>query len=133
MLLRSKWVGAALIGLFTLSVSALTSAFGQEPQATEPSLFEALLTGQTAGQQTGQVTDPKTEQGAAQEPEQVNINEADAETLAKTLAGIGMVKAQDIVAYREMYGDFTSVDELLEVKGVGPATLERNRHRITIR
>ena len=125
MLLRSKWFWAALIGLFTLSAGTLTSAVGQESQSAEVGIFEALLSGQTADQQADQDTPQKTDQ--------VNINEADAETLAKMLVGIGVVKARDIVAYRETYGDFTSVDELLEVKGIGPATLERNRHRITVR
>ena len=125
MLLRSKWFWAALIGLFTLSAGTLSSAVGQESQSAEVGIFEALLSGQTADQQADQDTPQKTDQ--------VNINEADAETLAKMLVGIGVVKARDIVAYRETYGDFTSVDELLEVKGIGPATLERNRHRITVR
>ena len=124
MLLRSKWFWAALIGLFTLSAGTFSSAVGQESQSAEVGIFEALLSGQTADQQADQDTPQKTDQ--------VNINEADAETLAKMLVGIGVVKARDIVAYRETYGDFTSVDELLEVKGIGPATLERNRHRITV-
>ena len=69
---------------------------------------------------------------AAAAVEQVNINTADAETLASALQGVGPVKAADIVAYREMYGDFKTVDELLEVRGIGPATLEQNRHLITV-
>ncbi|MGI9252010.1 MAG: ComEA family DNA-binding protein [Pseudohongiellaceae bacterium] len=63
---------------------------------------------------------------------QVDINTADAETLAQVLEGVGIMKARDIVAYRETYGDFKTVDELVEVQGIGPVTLERNRERITL-
>ncbi|USR41539.1 helix-hairpin-helix domain-containing protein [Ectopseudomonas hydrolytica] len=80
---------------------------------------------------------PKTESAkpAAVQSAQVatvNLNTADAATLQKELAGIGATKAQAIVAYREEHGNFTSVDELLEVKGIGPATLEKNRDKLSV-
>ena len=62
----------------------------------------------------------------------VNLNTADAATLQRELMGIGEVKAQAIVAYRDEHGDFASVDELLEVKGIGEATLEKNRDKLSI-
>lgn len=62
----------------------------------------------------------------------VNLNTADAATLQRELLGIGQVKADAIVAYREAHGDFASVDELLEVKGIGEATLEKNRDKLSI-
>jgi competence protein ComEA len=62
----------------------------------------------------------------------VNINTADAETLALALDGIGMAKAQEIIVYREQNGDFKTIDELQNVRGIGKATLERNRSRILI-
>ncbi|MFN3162514.1 MAG: ComEA family DNA-binding protein [Pseudohongiellaceae bacterium] len=63
---------------------------------------------------------------------QLDINKADAAAIAAALDGVGLVKARDIVAYREMFGSFQAVEELLEVKGIGTATVERNRHRILI-
>ena len=63
---------------------------------------------------------------------QIDINSADAAAIAAALDGVGLVKAQEIVAYREMFGAFQSVDELMEVKGIGPGTLERNRQRIAL-
>ena len=63
---------------------------------------------------------------------QLDINKADAAAIAAALDGVGLVKAQEIVAYREMFGSFRTVEELLEVKGIGSATVERNRHRILI-
>lgn len=62
----------------------------------------------------------------------VNLNTADALTLQKELAGIGAAKAKAIVTFREQNGAFTSVDELLEVDGIGKALLDRNRDRLAI-
>ncbi|TFH73831.1 ComEA family DNA-binding protein [Gammaproteobacteria bacterium LSUCC0112] len=62
----------------------------------------------------------------------VNINSADAETLALALDGVGMSKARDIIAYREENGEFKTVDDLQKVRGIGKATLERNRSRILL-
>ena len=71
-------------------------------------------------------------QETTEQVNQLDINHADATAIAAALVGVGVVKAEEIVAYREMFGSFTSVDELLEVSGIGVATLERNRHRIVI-
>jgi competence protein ComEA len=64
--------------------------------------------------------------------EAVNINTASAEELQKSLKGIGKVKAQAIVDYRTSNGPFTTVDQLLEVKGIGKGTLDKNRDRISL-
>lgn len=63
----------------------------------------------------------------------VNINTADAATLADKLNGIGMKKAQAIVSFREQNGAFKSVDDLVNVPGIGQATLEKNRSLIDIK
>lgn len=68
----------------------------------------------------------------AEQSAKVKLNAADAETLRRDLFGIGAAKAKAIVAYRETNGPFTAVDELLEVKGIGKALLERNRDRVVI-
>ena len=57
----------------------------------------------------------------------VNINTASTRELADILPGIGEVKAQNIVDYREAVGGFNSIDELMEVDGIGEATLEKIR------
>lgn len=71
-------------------------------------------------------------QETSEQISQLDINKADASSIASALEGIGMVKAEEIVAYREMFGSFRSIDELLAVPGVGEVTLEKNRHRIVI-
>ena len=64
---------------------------------------------------------------------QVDLNSADAETLATVMKGVGISKARAIVSYRTQYGPFASLDELTEVKGIGMSTLERNRDRLVLR
>lgn len=66
------------------------------------------------------------------ENQKVDLNGADAATLQKELAGVGEAKAKAIVAYRETNGPFASVDELLEVKGIGKAILDRNRDKLEV-
>lgn len=61
----------------------------------------------------------------------VNINTADASALVEGLQGIGRAKAEAIVAWRQAHGPFKSLDELEQVKGIGPSILQRNRDAIT--
>ena len=61
----------------------------------------------------------------------ININSASATEL-ETLSGIGEVLAATIVEYRDQNGPFASVDDLLDVSGIGPATLEEIRDQVTV-
>jgi competence protein ComEA len=61
----------------------------------------------------------------------VNINTASAEEL-QALPGIGAARADEIVTLRKTRGPFKTVDELLEVRGIGPAMLERMRPQVTL-
>lgn len=62
----------------------------------------------------------------------VDINRASAEQLAQALNGVGQSRAEAIVRYREEFGPFESVEELSEVRGIGMATVQRNRERIRL-
>lgn len=62
----------------------------------------------------------------------VNINTADNKTLS-TLAGIGPVTAANIIEYRQTHGAFASIDELMNVKGIGISTFEEVKDYISIR
>ena len=63
---------------------------------------------------------------------QVDINSADAKTLAESLDGVGLVKAEAIVAYRQEHGPFRRAEDLKRVKGIGSKTLDANRDTIVI-
>ena len=57
----------------------------------------------------------------------VNVNSADAVTLARELKGVGLKRAQAIVDYRAKHGPFKSADELALVKGLGRKAIDNNR------
>ena len=63
---------------------------------------------------------------------QVNINTADAEMLSSELTGIGMSKAEAIIAYRNQHGPYKNIEELTNVKGIGIATIEKNKAKIIL-
>lgn len=75
--------------------------------------------------------------GAPAEQEQTSVrldlNTADAATLQRELEGVGKAKAEAIINYRSMNGNFASVDELLEVQGIGKSILERNRSKLMVK
>ena len=65
-------------------------------------------------------------------PEVLNINTAAAEEL-QTLPNIGEKMARRIIDHRTQHGDFSSVDALQDVKGIGPKTIEKLRPFVDIR
>jgi competence protein ComEA len=62
----------------------------------------------------------------------VNINKASSAQL-QTISGIGPTKAKEIIKYRKIHGVFKSVDELVNVKGIGPKTLLKMKKQVTVR
>jgi competence protein ComEA len=62
----------------------------------------------------------------------VNVNTADAPTIAEELDGIGPAKAQAIVEYRQKNGPFRAAEDLLKVEGIGQKVLEQNRGNIRL-
>jgi len=74
-----------------------------------------------------------TDESPFEQPQEtkININTASFEEL-QTLYGIGPVKAQAIIDYRNEKGFFHSVEELMNVPGIGPKTMEEIRDEITV-
>ncbi len=64
--------------------------------------------------------------------ETVNINTADKEALMTSIKGVGEKRAEAIIAYREQNGSFKSVEELAEVRGVGPSIVEKNMDNLSV-
>ena len=62
----------------------------------------------------------------------VDINSADAQTLASALKGVGLKKAEAIVAYRDSNGKFTTAMDLTAVKGIGDKTVIKNQEDIAL-
>ncbi|MCJ8205261.1 helix-hairpin-helix domain-containing protein [Pseudomonas sp. RGM2987] len=105
--------------LYSLVFALLTSASAAVVAAP------AVKLDTVAAQQATQVS-------AKPQSDKVDLNGADAATLQRELSGIGEAKAKAIVAYRESNGGFSSVDELLEVKGIGKALLDKNRDKLEV-
>lgn len=110
-----------LMGLQGCRLASHTSpASGCRIQTTASASRRALLTGRVSSQaqraQAKQHTDSKSIQP-------ISLNRATQAEL-ETLPGIGEQKAQAILAYRDAHGRFRTYEELLEVEGIGEATLE---------
>ena len=94
------------------------------PAQTESALPSVPAASSPTGKPTEAATQPPTEPGP------LDLNRATTQELT-TLPGIGEVLAQRIVDYRNANGPFASVDDLLEVNGIGPGILETIRPQIT--
>ena len=73
---------------------------------------------------------PSVQKPAPSDGSRININTATAQEL-QTLRGVGPALAQRIVEYRQTSGGFSTIDDLTNVKGIGPKTLEKIRDSIT--
>ncbi len=69
--------------------------------------------------------------GEEESPQKIDINRAEA-WLLEALPGIGEVRAQDILNYRNLNGHFSNINELLKVKGIGTTTYEKIKDLITV-
>ena len=76
-------------------------------------------------------SESSTENDSKPHTEIININTAEKQNLVK-LPKIGTVTAERIIRFRDDYGPFKSIDDLLKVKGIGPKTLEKLKPQITL-
>lgn len=79
---------------------------------------------QADNNETSQVDSAAVEQA-------IDVNRASVEELAN-LHNVGIKKAQEIIKYRQEHGDFQSIDELTNVKGIGKGTVDKNRGRLLV-
>ena len=83
---------------------------------------------------TGSVSGIETKPTASVKPlptKLINVNTSNVFTLMK-VKGIGLIMAQNIVVYRDKKGPFKSLNDLLKVKGIGPAILSMIRHELCL-
>jgi competence protein ComEA len=118
---RSVLAVLSLVCLLGVAMLAGVSPSHAEPTAAQSSAAQ----GSTAAQKAASAAPAST-------VARVNINTADAQTLSAGLHGVGEARAAEIVRYRETYGPFSSAEELVEVKGIGQSTLDKNRDVIIL-
>ncbi len=68
----------------------------------------------------------------AADVQKVDINTANAQTLARVLKGIGPKKAAAIVEFRKKNGPFKAISDLDKVRGIGKKTIEKNKGKIIV-
>ncbi|MDY3126570.1 MAG: ComEA family DNA-binding protein [Corynebacterium sp.] len=118
-------------GLVTLAPGArVADALEQahpvpEADLAAVNLAQLLADGQQITVSTYSAADPAESDG------RVNLNSASAQELT-ALSGVGEVTAQAIVSFREQQGTFTSVEQLLEVSGIGPAKFAQLKDHVRI-
>ena len=81
---------------------------------------------------TASKTSPSKASSTKKNNAPININQASELDLAAALLGVGPAKAKAIVEYRKQNGAFKQVEDLMLVKGIGNATLEKNRDRLRL-
>lgn len=121
----------------TSTPSTQTSEQAQSSESTQPSESSQSSQQTQSPQQTPspeQTQSPTQQQQATPEPtpQLVDLNTATQEQL-ETVKGIGPVTAANIIAYRMSVGRLGAVDELLNIDGIGPKTLEKIRGQVTVR
>lgn len=124
--------GVRKILAIILAIS-FTNAYAQPictPNMTPEQAFLALKNPSQSPTSSNPST-PNSVNLPANLPKLINLNTATEAELTQ-LDGIGAKKAQDIILYREMIAPFRTVDDLDKVKGIGKATVDKNRHRLTV-
>lgn len=90
-----------------------------------------VVVGATGSTGAGEGAPPGQAPSSGTPTELVDLNNADQTTL-ETLPGVGPATAQAIIEHRRRHGRFTSVGQLLEVKGIGPAKMAELRPHVTV-
>ena len=116
---KTEWLMLALTGAFLIALVLLYHQAAAVAPGTDYTISVQR-----------QAPEPVTP-GPPEPAGSVDINTADVDELQK-LNGIGPALAQRIIDYREEHGPFQTVEDLLEVKGIGEATLAKFQEDITV-
>ena len=119
-----------LVILFFSILLLLVGFLVASPSMASPLISE--VTNETSNGAINQVMADSHATTVASDQAYININTASAAEIAAAIRGIGLKKADAIVAYRRTHGPFKTVEGLTAVKGVGNKTLLRNKDVIRI-
>lgn len=100
-----------------LLCSAILTSCAFLPVQASPSMQQASLSAQTEASATKAMMNQEI-------GDKIDINKADAQQL-RSLPGVGAKKAEEIVKYRELNGNFNNINELVNVKGIGDKMLAK--------
>ena len=133
------------VNLTRIEEATVSSSTAALPSSSSPTSGTAPLASPTSPDvQHGEASPPAAQEGGEpditasatppgqQDDGRININTADAAQLQR-MNGVGPVTAQRIIDYRAEHGPYTSVDDLLNVKGIGAKTLEKIRSQAVAR
>jgi competence ComEA-like helix-hairpin-helix protein len=120
---QERLVLAFLVAALAVGAAAKVIRGRRVPPPPEPATLEYDLTAPKAPVDAASLL-------SLSEPKKINVNAADVAELCE-LPGVGECYAGRLVAYREEHGPFEEPEDLLAVKGIGPATLEKMRPFIT--
>ena len=107
-----------------------------EPPPAVAAITANLITGELPNTAADYNSNPNSNSNPKPNPNkledgQININIASGQQL-ETLPGIGTVRAQAIIAYREQHGPFHAIEEITDVPGIGPGLYDNMQHLITV-
>lgn len=109
---------------------------GPQPNNPESESDDAAGAAPGAAEELSETpTEPDDATGPGAQPTAeglVNVNTASAAAISNAAKGIGLATARDLVKHRKANGGFKSLDDLVQVGGIGPATVERNRDVLTV-
>ncbi|MBI2935349.1 MAG: helix-hairpin-helix domain-containing protein [Chloroflexi bacterium] len=126
------WERLAQLALLLLFLFAMAGGIALLVRQSMPKGIEVILPPPTPPSSRSEAA-PRASDGTGSQAQEyrLNINMAVVEELV-SLPGIGEVKAKAILDYRQQYGPFERVEDLLKVPGIGPATLEKIRDLIAV-
>ncbi|WP_449547550.1 helix-hairpin-helix domain-containing protein [Lelliottia amnigena] len=127
-----RGIKALFITLAIATAGMSFSALAATPVAKTHATSSAADSTTTSASASAQTKAKATVKASDEEGTQVSINSASAEDLAHAMNGVGLKKAQAIVAYRDEYGPFKTLDDLKQVPGIGSSLVERNLTHLTL-
>ncbi|WP_421532801.1 helix-hairpin-helix domain-containing protein [Lelliottia amnigena] len=127
-----RGIKALFITLAIATAGMSFSALAATPVAKTHATSSAADSTTTSASASEQTKAKATVKASDEEGTQVSINSASAEDLAHAMNGVGLKKAQAIVAYRDEYGPFKTLDDLKQVPGIGSSLVERNLTHLTL-